>query len=60
MEYLDFNQIQDEQLPQIIMCDPSELDDRWDAFVDEISYSCQVYSEYMQKEVLKLVEQATN
>ena len=60
VEYLDFNQIQDEQLPQIIMCDPSELDDRWDAFTDEISYSCQVYSEYMQKEVLKLVEQATN
>ena len=42
------------------MCDPSELDERWDAFTDEISYSCQVYSEYMQKEVLKLVEQATN
>ena len=60
VEYLDFNQIQDEQLPQIIMCDPSELDERWDAFTDEISYSCQVYSEYMQKEVLKLVEQATN
>lgn len=60
VEYSDFNQIQDEQLPKIIMCDPSELDGMWDAFVDEISYSCQVYSEYMQKEVLKLVEQAKN
>ena len=60
VEYSDFKQIQDEQLPKIIMCDPSELDERWEMFVEEIDYSCRVYSEFMQKKVLKLVEQATN
>ena len=60
VEYNDFKQIQDDMLPEIIMCDPSELDERWDGFVEEIGYSCQVYTEFMQREVLKLVEKATN
>ena len=60
MEYMDFKTIQDERLPRIIMCDPSELDAEWDAFIEEINPSCEVYSEFMQKEVLKLVEQATH
>ena len=60
MEYMDFKTIQDQKLPEIIMCDPSELDEKWDAFVAEIDPSCRVYSEFMQKEVLKLVEQATD
>lgn len=60
VEYADFKQIQDEMLPEIIMCDPSELDVKWDRFTGEISYSCGVYSEFMQKEVLKLVKKATD
>ena len=58
--YMDFKTIQDLRLPEIIMCDPSEVDDRWDAFVQEIDYSCGVYTEFMQKEIMKLVERATN
>ena len=60
MEYMDFKTIQDRWLPEIIMCAPDELDARWDAFIEEINPCCEVYSEFMQKEVLKLVEQATN
>ena len=58
--YMDFKTIQDLRLPEIIMCDPSEVNDRWDAFVQEIDYSCGVYTDFMQKEILKLVERATN
>ena len=60
VEYADFKQIQDEMLPEIIMCDPSELDEKWDRFIEEIDYSCQVYSEFMQKEILKLVEKSAS
>lgn len=60
IEYMDFKTIQDQRLPDIIMCDPAELDAKWDDFVREINPCCEVYSEFMQKEVLKLVEQATN
>ena len=59
MEYMDFKTIQDQWLPEIITCDPSELDEKWDAFVEEITPCCEVYSQYMQKEILKLVERAT-
>ena len=58
MDYMDFEQIEDERLPEIIMCDPAELDVLWDDFVDEISHSAAVYSEFMQEEILKLVEKA--
>ena len=54
----DFESIQDKRLPEIIMCDPSEIDARWDAFVEEIGPCAKVYSEFMQAEVLKLVAQA--
>ena len=40
--------------------DQAELDANWDAFVAEITPSAQIYTEFMQAEVLKLVEQATN
>ncbi|MBR5960780.1 MAG: extracellular solute-binding protein [Clostridia bacterium] len=56
MDYMDFEQIEDQRLPEIIMCDPAELDSLWDDFVDEISHSASVYSEFMQEEILKLVE----
>jgi len=60
IDYNDFLNIQDRMLPEIIMCDESEFDAKWDAFVTEITPSATVYSEFMQEEVLKLVEQATN
>ena len=55
-----FLPIQDRWLPTIITCDPSEIDANWDAFVAEITPSAEIYSNFMQEEVLKLVEQATN
>ena len=57
IDYEDFNNIQDKRLPEIIMCDPAEFDAKWDAFVEEINPSCQVYTDFMQEEVLKLVKQ---
>ena len=38
----------------------AELDANWAAFVEEITPSAEIYTEFMQAEVLKLVEQATN
>ena len=55
MDYMDFKQIEDERLPEIIMCNPDELDAEWDAFIGEIEHSAAVYTEYMQQEILKLV-----
>ena len=60
VDYNDYLNIQDRCLPGIIMADPSEVDSLWAAFVDEISYSAKIYSDFMQAEVLKLVEQALN
>ena len=60
---IDYNQgflpIQDRWLPIIITCDPADIDANWDAFVAEITPSAQIYTDFMQVEVLKLVEQAT-
>lgn len=58
IEYADFNAIQDKRLPELIMASPDEFDAMWDAFVEEINPSCQVYTDFMQAEVLKLVKQA--
>ena len=60
MDYQDYLSIQDRCLPGIIMCEPEELDEKWDAFVDEISYSAGIYTEFMQKEILKLVALVTD
>ena len=59
VDYQDFLNIQDQMLPEIITCDPSELDAKWDAFVAAITPSATIYTDFMQAEVLKLVEQAT-
>lgn len=40
--------------------DQAELDANWDAFIKEITPSAQVYTDFMQAEILKLVEQATH
>ena len=39
--------------------DQAALDSTWDAFLAEINPYCEVYTNYMQEQVLKLVEQAT-
>ena len=59
-DYDKYLLIQDQWLPKVIMsADQAELDANWDAFVAEITPYAQVYTEFMQAEVLKLVEQAT-
>ena len=59
-DYDDFLLIQDQWLPKIIMsADDAEFDANWDAFVKEITPTAQIYTEFMQAEVLKLVEQNT-
>ena len=58
-DYDDFLAIQDEWLPKIIMAaDEDEFDELWDEFVEEIAPSAEIYAEFMQAEVLKLVEQS--
>ena len=59
-DYQDYLMIQDRCLPGIIMSDPDEFDALWDAFTEEISYSAEIYTRFMQKEILKLVKQATD
>jgi len=60
---IDYNQgfiaTQDRMLPGVITCDEAEFDAKWDEFVTEIKPYCDIYSAFMQEEVLKLVEQAT-
>ena len=59
-DYDKFLLIQDQWLPKVIMsADQAELDGNWAAFVAEITPYAEVYTEFMQAEVLKLVEQAT-
>lgn len=58
-DYDDFLLIQDQQLPAIIMAaDEADFNAKWDAFVEAITPSAKIYSEFMQAEVLKLVEAA--
>ncbi len=60
LDYNDFNAIQDKWLPTIIMsATEDEFEANWAAFQAEIAPCAGVYEEYMQAEVLKLVEQAT-
>ena len=60
---IDYNQgflaTQDRMLPQVITADEAEFDAKWDEFVTEIKPYCDIYSEFMQGEVLKLVELVT-
>ena len=60
VDYNDYLNIQDRWLPTIITCDEGEIDANWDAFVAEITPSAEIYTKFMQEEVLKLVEQALN
>ena len=59
-DYDKFLLIQDQWLPKVIMsADQAELDANWAAFVAEITPYAEIYTDFMQAEVLKLVEQAT-
>ena len=60
-DYDDFLAIQDEWLPKLIMAaDEEEFDEIWEEFCEIIAPSAAIYQEFMQAEVLKLVEQALN
>ena len=52
VEHQDFLNIQDKRLPELIMCDESEFDALWDAFVAEITPSATAFGEFMQEAVL--------
>ena len=51
-EHTDFLKIQDQRLPELIMCDPAEFDAKWDAFVEEITPSATAFGDFMQQAVL--------
>ena len=51
-EHTDFLNIQDQRLPELIMCDPAEFDAKWDAFVAEITPSATAFGDFMQQAVL--------
>lgn len=58
-DYDDFLLIQDQQLPGIIMAtDEADFNAKWDAFVEAITPSAKIYSDFMQAEVLKRVDAA--
>ena len=54
-EHTKFLQVQDQRLPELIMCDPAEFDAKWDAFVEEIAPSAKAFGDYMQLAVLREV-----
>jgi putative aldouronate transport system substrate-binding protein len=60
-DYDTFLALQDEWLPKIIMsADEDEFEDNWAEFVELITPTAQIYAQFMQQEVLELVELATN
>ncbi len=60
---IDYNNgflaIQDRMLPGVITAAEGEFDAKWDEFVAEIKPYCDIYANFMQEEVLKLVAIAT-
>jgi len=59
-DYDKFLLTQDQLLPKVIMsATEEEFNANWDAFVAEITPYAEIYTEFMQAEVLKLVAQAT-
>ncbi len=53
VQHQDFLDIQDKQLPEIIMADPAEFDAKWDKFVEDITPSATAFGDYMQEAVVK-------
>ena len=56
VEHSNFAQIQAKWLPELIMADASGFDRMWDSFTEVIGISAGAFADYMQKEVLRLVE----
>ena len=55
----DFVTTQMKYLPEIIMCDPAEIDGKWDEFVQAVEdIPISTFVDYMQEQILKLVEKA--
>ncbi len=52
----DFLDVQDKELPEIIMADPAEFDARWDKFVEDIKPFATEFGDYMQKMVVAEAE----
>ena len=50
-EHTKFLQIQDEQLPAMIMADPADFDALWDKFVEDITPSATAFGNFMQEAV---------
>ena len=48
----DFLDIQDKQLPELIMADPAQFDALWDKFVADITPSATEFGNYMQEQIL--------
>ena len=59
-QYSEFLRIQDQTLPELIMCDPAEFDARWEAFAAEISPSAEIYETFMQERVREEADKALN
>ncbi len=55
----NFLKVQDNRLPELIMCDESEFDAKWDAFVEEIKPFADEFGAFMQgavyEEAMKVV-----
>ena len=55
----DFVTTQMKYLPEIIMCDPAEIDGKWDEFVQAVEdIPISTFIDYMQEQILKLVDKA--
>ena len=48
----NFLKVQDEQLPQLIMCDEAEFDAKWDEFVSTIKPYADEFAAFMQEAVI--------
>ena len=57
-EYQTWCLLQEQWLPKVIMADPDKLDETWDEFIEVINPTSKIYTDFMQVEVLKLVEKA--
>ncbi len=55
-EHTKFLEVQDQRLPELIMCDSAEFDTKWDAFVEEIGPFARTFENYMQQAILAEAE----
>ena len=60
VEHQDFCDIQDKELPELIMCDPADFDALWDKFIEDITPSAKVFEDYMQEHVLIEAQKVLN